>query len=270
VRGALPLTPLAAREAAEKLLAEERAANEAEGNSAEAISQALSALQTLEIGADSLDVRVRNGFTGQLDADLEIGGNAQAVEVGGSVRLSKGIAYLTGVTDRPEDGANVRAVYPFVLNFGISGEISLEGYADPALLRPSGAIEFTSGEVNLVATQVRLNRDHANRAVLVPEHGLDPTLDVSLLGTDWQIDVKVRTLKTTHAPWSSCYKPWRPRTDLSRCKADPTPSSSSRAAPATGRTTWCSPPPAAAAWRAARARAIRWAARRRRASSRGS
>lgn len=101
-----------------------------------------------------------------------------------------GVPLLQGLTVTL--GPELRAVYPFVINFGIQGEIELEGYADPSALRPSGAIEFTSGEVNLVATQVRLNREHVNRAVLVPEHGLDPTLDVSLLGADLMLNVKGR------------------------------------------------------------------------------
>jgi hypothetical protein len=44
------------------------------------------------------------------------------------------------------------------------------------------AFKFKLRRYNLVATQVRLSREHANRAVFTPEHGLDPTLDVSLVG----------------------------------------------------------------------------------------
>jgi hypothetical protein len=81
-------------------------------------------------------------------------------------------------------GPELSAVYPFVLNFGVSGEVEVNGLADPALIRPSGVVNFERGDVNLVATQVRLSREHPNRAVFVPEHGLDPTLDVSLVGAD--------------------------------------------------------------------------------------
>jgi hypothetical protein len=81
-------------------------------------------------------------------------------------------------------GPELSAVYPFVLNFGVSGEVEVNGVADPALIRPSGVVNFERGDVNLVATQVRLSREHPNRAVFVPEHGLDPTLDVSLVGAD--------------------------------------------------------------------------------------
>ena len=75
-------------------------------------------------------------------------------------------------------------VYPFVLNFGVSGELTLDGPVDPGALRPSGLLQFDRGDVNLVATQVRLDRDHPNRVVFSPEQGLDPYVDISFLGTD--------------------------------------------------------------------------------------
>ena len=52
-------------------------------------------------------------------------------------------------------GPEMRAVYPFVLNFKLSGEVELNGAAHPSELKPSGAVMFESGEINLVATQVR-------------------------------------------------------------------------------------------------------------------
>ena len=39
---------------------------------------------------------------------------------------------------------------------------------------------------------MRLNREHPNRAVFEPQQGLDPTLDVSLVGTDFKILVQGR------------------------------------------------------------------------------
>jgi hypothetical protein len=81
-------------------------------------------------------------------------------------------------------GPELRAVYPFVLNFGINGEVEISGPANATGVRPSGTIQFDSGDINLVATQLSLNREHPNCAVFVPEQGLDPTLDVSLTGAD--------------------------------------------------------------------------------------
>jgi len=79
-----------------------------------------------------------------------------------------------------------------VLNFGIAGELELSGPADAARLRPSGTVTFTSGEVNLLAAAVHLNREHPNRAVFSPEQGLDPVLDVCLLGADLRVLVQGR------------------------------------------------------------------------------
>ena len=36
-------------------------------------------------------------------------------------------------------------VYPFVLNFGVSGEVTIDGAADAKRLRPSGVINFDRG-----------------------------------------------------------------------------------------------------------------------------
>uniref|UniRef100_A0A6N2KZZ4 Uncharacterized protein n=1 Tax=Salix viminalis TaxID=40686 RepID=A0A6N2KZZ4_SALVM len=44
---------------------------------------------------------------------------------------------------------------------------------------------FENGEVNLVLTQVRLNREHLNAAKFEPEHGPDPMLDLVLVGSKW-------------------------------------------------------------------------------------
>ena len=205
--------------------------------------------------ASGLDVRARAAYSGRLDADLVVKGTLLEPEVGGSLRLSKGTAFLQpnaapagsgsaagggaanasgggGAAVKPFAGARrglagflqrssssppetpaagkksaaesssleqlplrfnrlrlvvgpeLSAVYPFVLNFGVSGEVEVNGAADPRLIRPSGVINFERGDINLVATQVRLSREHPNRAVFVPEHGLDPTLDVSLVGAD--------------------------------------------------------------------------------------
>lgn len=66
-------------------------------------------------------------------------------------------------------GPDLRVAYPFFLNFGVSGELELNGIADPLLIKPRGTILFENGDVNLVATQVKLNRDHQNKAVFLPE-----------------------------------------------------------------------------------------------------
>lgn len=53
-------------------------------------------------------------------------------------------------------GPELRIVYPLILNFGVSGELELNGLAHPKGIRPKGILTFENGEVNLVATQVVL------------------------------------------------------------------------------------------------------------------
>ncbi|MAD20600.1 MAG: hypothetical protein CMJ52_10720 [Planctomycetaceae bacterium] len=89
-------------------------------------------------------------------------------------------------------GPELRAVYPFVLNFGIAGDIEINGVVDPEELSPSGIIRFDSGDVNLVATQLSLNPEYPNRAVFIPENGLDPTLDISLVAPDLKAMIQGR------------------------------------------------------------------------------
>lgn len=55
-----------------------------------------------------------------------------------------------------ELGPELRMVYPLILNFAVSGELELNGFADPLRVKPKGTLTFENGDVNLVATQVSL------------------------------------------------------------------------------------------------------------------
>lgn len=87
-------------------------------------------------------------------------------------------------------GPELRIVYPLILNFAVRGGLELDGIAHPKLIRPKGSLTFENGDVNLVATQVRLKRDHINVAKFEPDLGLDPTLDLALVGSDWQFRIQ--------------------------------------------------------------------------------
>ncbi|KAJ0977840.1 hypothetical protein J5N97_013314 [Dioscorea zingiberensis] len=89
-------------------------------------------------------------------------------------------------------GPELRIVYPLILNFAVSGELELNGLAHPKWIKPKGILSFENGDVNLVATQVRLKRDHLNIAKFEPELGLDPILDLVLVGSEWQFKVQSR------------------------------------------------------------------------------
>ncbi|GAB4854197.1 hypothetical protein Ancab_022779 [Ancistrocladus abbreviatus] len=89
-------------------------------------------------------------------------------------------------------GPELRIVYPLILNFAVSGELELNGPAQPKLIKPKGVLTFENGDVNLVATQVRLKREHLNVAKFEPDNGLDPTLDLALVGSEWQFRIQGR------------------------------------------------------------------------------
>lgn len=90
-------------------------------------------------------------------------------------------------------GPELRIVYPLILNFAVSGELELNGLAHPKWIKPKGILTFENGDVNLVATQVRLKREHLNVAKFEPEYGLDPMLDLALVGSEWQFRIQSRS-----------------------------------------------------------------------------
>ncbi|EXC20797.1 hypothetical protein L484_007379 [Morus notabilis] len=92
-------------------------------------------------------------------------------------------------------GPELRIVYPLILNFGVSGELELDGLADPKWIQPKGILTFENGDVNLVATQMRLKQEHLNIAKFEPENGLDPMLDLVLVGSEWQFRIQSRASK---------------------------------------------------------------------------
>ncbi|CAH9099680.1 unnamed protein product [Cuscuta europaea] len=92
-------------------------------------------------------------------------------------------------------GPELRIVYPLILNFAVSGELELNGVAHPKWIKPRGILTFENGNVNLVATQVRLKHDHLNIAKFEPDNGLDPMLDLALVGSAWQFRIQSRASK---------------------------------------------------------------------------
>ncbi|XP_022936094.1 uncharacterized protein LOC111442799 [Cucurbita moschata] len=92
-------------------------------------------------------------------------------------------------------GPELRILYPLILNFAVSGELELNGFAHAKSIKPKGTLTFDNGDVNLLATQVRLKREHLNVATFEPENGLDPMLDLALVGSEWQIRIQSRASK---------------------------------------------------------------------------
>lgn len=75
-------------------------------------------------------------------------------------------------------GPELSAQFPLVLRMQLGGEIVLNGVASPTQIKPSGSIVLEGGEVNLVATQLSVDREHNNVIAFVEDQGLDPNLDI--------------------------------------------------------------------------------------------
>ncbi|XP_054798744.1 protein TIC236, chloroplastic-like isoform X2 [Prosopis cineraria] len=89
-------------------------------------------------------------------------------------------------------GPELKIIYPLILDFTVSGDLELNGLAHPKFIKPKGILVLENGEVGLGATQVRLKLDHINIAKFEPEFGLEPMLDLALVGSGWQFRIHGR------------------------------------------------------------------------------
>lgn len=118
-------------------------------------------------------------------------------DTGGSNAVLDGLAI--------QFGPDLRAVYPPVMNFGISGELVASGPAHPDTVSVSGCLKLPSGEINLLAAQFELDREHENTVLFggntspsgsktrekmydVPV-GIDPLVDIVLNSGDLKVTV---------------------------------------------------------------------------------
>ena len=61
----------------------------------------------------------------------------------------------------------------------------------PSQVRVRGTVRLPSGDVNLVATQLALDREHANLITFTSESGLDPLVDLVMKGGDLRVAIQV-------------------------------------------------------------------------------
>lgn len=62
----------------------------------------------------------------------------------------------------------------------------------PSCMRSEMGRRLESGEINLVAAQLQLEREHQNKITFTPEAGLDPQVDVALTGSRLRYLIKGR------------------------------------------------------------------------------
>lgn len=175
------------------------------------------ASESLRMTASGLDLRVRSGYSGRCDAAVDVSGSLLRPRVSGSVALSRGTVQVLpqavpgdGGAHRAARGAlepsvelrglalrlgpDLRVALPLVLGASIEGELVANGLADPTSVALSGELRLPNGELNLLATQLALDRSHPNVVRWRGEPGgaADPDVDVLLRGGDLRVAVRGR------------------------------------------------------------------------------
>lgn len=222
----------------------------------------------ITMDVQGLELRIRNLYTGQLDALVTVRDSVEHPVVGGSLRFSRGSIYLipqgqdisagtsgsgsavmatatsslgapltspsvakvfdlltrreSGLAAQLEDavrqeveavehivedaagpnvvldalalqfGPDLRATYPLVMNFALAGELLTSGPAHPDTVAVEGVLRLPGGEVNLVAAQLELDREHANTLTFGGAGaplGVDPLVDLVLTSGELRVSV---------------------------------------------------------------------------------
>lgn len=76
---------------------------------------------------------------------------------------------------------NVQITRAPLLNFLVDGDVRVNGTL--ANIRPSGRINIVRGQLNAISARFRLDRAYENYAEFIPDQGLNPKLNVRLLGS---------------------------------------------------------------------------------------
>lgn len=152
--------------------------------------------QNLQLSLNNLAVNIPTIYQGALAGNVAINGTAIAPQIGGQLDLFKGNILLgksfaalapppdnassngglqfQGLTLNLRDNIRIQNL-PF-LDFAAIGSLRLFGPLDR--LQPEGQIELKGGQINLFASQLRLDGSQANTVQFLPERGLDPYLDL--------------------------------------------------------------------------------------------
>lgn len=182
----------------------------------------------LTINLNELAVNLKGLYNGDVGGNLQVRGALLQPELSGQLELTDGrvlIAGLatfgrgqfigTGTGDRGPGaigqivaatefnnlelilGNNLRLEQPLLVNFGADGSILLNGQVGS--FAPQGIVRLVNGQINLFTTQLRLRGGYDNVAIFRPEYGLNPRLDLRLVGSV----VESSRTQTTAEPFSS-------------------------------------------------------------------
>ncbi|AIE74029.1 MULTISPECIES: translocation/assembly module TamB domain-containing protein [unclassified Synechocystis] len=154
--------------------------------------------QGLQLSLNNLAVNLPNLYQGSLDGLVEITGTAMAPQMGGQLALGNGSIFIGQTLPTIAPGSslhrgltfnnlslvlaeNIRVQNLPFLDFAAAGQMVLNG--TPQNLRPEGEIKLKGGQINLFASQLRLDNNQNNRVYFLPQRGLDPYLDLYLLSS---------------------------------------------------------------------------------------
>ncbi|NJM27753.1 MAG: hypothetical protein HC856_05080, partial [Pseudanabaena sp. RU_4_16] len=167
----------------------------------------------LTLYAERLKLELKDLYAGAANGFIMVRGAALAPVLGGEIALSNGriilgssdnlpitsIANANTNTSEPKQEDidskknvgfnqlivklrdNIQITRAPLLNFLVEGDVRVNGTL--ADIRPSGKINILRGQVNAIAARFRLDRAYENYAEFIPDQGLNPKLNVRLLGS---------------------------------------------------------------------------------------
>ncbi|NEO87718.1 MAG: hypothetical protein F6J87_26190, partial [Spirulina sp. SIO3F2] len=177
----------------------------------------------LTVQMQQLNVELRGVIEGIIDGQVQVLGTALAPEVTGDVGVSNGEVQLLGVAgltskvaggDGDGLGGGLTSLVELrdlkitltndfilrqfpILEFAARGSLTVNGVLPN--LEPQGEIDLTRGYLNLFTTQFRLDGDYLNQALLSPITGLDPFLDMRLIGSVLETERRAFAVESANA-----------------------------------------------------------------------
>ncbi|MFN3361439.1 MAG: translocation/assembly module TamB domain-containing protein, partial [Pseudanabaenaceae cyanobacterium] len=153
----------------------------------------------LTLTATKLALDLKDTYNGNFDGEVTVTGSLQNPVLTGKVTLANGRIFLpeetiernglsNGKAPSPlafrhlkvELGENIQITRAPLFNFVGRGEVEVNGSIND--IRPAGKIAITRGQVNAISARFRLDRSFDSFAEFVPSQGLDPNLNVRVLG----------------------------------------------------------------------------------------
>lgn len=157
----------------------------------------------LNIDLNNLVVDLKGLYEGAVAGQLKILGTAVEPDLTGNLTLTDGSILIADTTTTADGativednsiaalteyknlqiqlGKNIQIIQPPISNFTATGKITINGTFNFPL--PEGTIALKRGQVNLFTTQLSLAGGYPNTARFSRNNGLDPYLDVRLVGS---------------------------------------------------------------------------------------